>query len=72
MPRIKITVTREHRSFATAEVEVDVQHGDTLEDVLGQAELNATDLGAWKVNEFERWPSASEEDKERIRIAAGS
>lgn len=70
MPKITITVMRERKSFEKAEVEIEVNPGDFVDDVVGDAELAATDLGLWQYSDFGGTPYVSAEDQQKIAEAA--
>jgi hypothetical protein len=70
MVTIRITVIRERKSFEKAEVAVEIEPGDFVDDVVGRAELIATDLGLWKCRDSDSWPYVSEDDRQKIADAA--
>jgi len=70
MQKIKITVIRERKSLEKAEVEVEVNHGDFVDDVVGWAELAANDLKLWQQIDHHDYTYAPEEDEWKIAQAA--
>jgi hypothetical protein len=72
MQKIKITIFRERKSLERADVEVEVFPGDFVDNVVGAAELIATDLKLWHDLSLSDYTYAPEEFQRAIASAAAA